>query len=63
MAITKALAGEGVEMVLAADTVGAAMHAQARGFIEAAAISDIRGEKAKDEAAPGPLESMVKGNR
>ena len=63
VAITRELAREGVEMVLAADTVGAAMHAQARGFIEAAAIADIRGEKAKDEAAPGPIESIVKGRQ
>jgi phosphatidate phosphatase APP1 len=62
-AITRELAAAGVDMVLTPDTVGAARHAAARGFIDPASLADIRGEKARDEAAPGPLESMVTGDR
>ena len=59
-AIVGQLAREGVPMVLVPDTVSAALHAIEHGFIEAAALPEIRGDKARDEAAPGPLESVVK---
>jgi phosphatidate phosphatase APP1 len=50
---------EGAEMVLMSDTVTAARHALARGLIQASALPEIRGDKAADEAAPGPIESIV----
>jgi phosphatidate phosphatase APP1 len=62
-AITRELAAAGVEMILTPDTVTAALHASSRGFIDPAALPDIRGEKARDEAAPGPLESAITGNK
>ncbi len=59
-AIAAELAGEGVEMVLIADTVAAALHAAARGFIDPAALPDIRGEKEEEQRAPGPIERVVR---
>ena len=49
----------GVEMVLVADTAEAARDAVRRGLISANALPEIRTEKAKDEAAPSPLGSVV----
>src|SRR5690606_15740831 len=46
-------AQHGVEMVLVADTEAAAIHAAEHGFIEEAALPDIRAEKAKDMEAAG----------
>src|SRR5690606_1902175 len=60
-AITEERAGEGVEMVLVRDTVEAARHAAARGLIDPAALPLVRGDRARDEAAPGPIESVVDG--
>jgi phosphatidate phosphatase APP1 len=57
--ITRELSAAGVEMLLTPDTVGAARHAAERGFIDPASLPGIRGEQAKDEAAPGPLGSAL----
>jgi phosphatidate phosphatase APP1 len=58
-AIRHALAGAGVEMVLVADTVGAARHAAAHHFVDPSSLPEIRGETAKDRSAPGPLASAM----
>ena len=50
----------GVEMVLVADTAEAARDAVRRGLIAPDALPEIRAEKAKDEAAPSPLGSIVR---
>ena len=51
----------GVEMVLVADTAEAARDAVRRGLISPNALPEIRAVKAKDEAAPSPLESIAPG--
>ncbi|MBW3629716.1 MAG: DUF2183 domain-containing protein [Gemmatimonadetes bacterium] len=62
-AITRELSTAGVEMILTPDTVGAALHAAQRGLIDPSTLADIRGDRAKDAAAPGPIESVILGNR
>jgi phosphatidate phosphatase APP1 len=62
-AIAREVRAAGVEMLLVRDTVAAALHAVAHGLINSAALPEIRGEQAADEAAPGPLESVFRGQR
>jgi phosphatidate phosphatase APP1 len=54
------LAGEGVEMLLAPDTVTAARHAVSLDLIDEPALADIAGEKRREEKRPGPIESAIK---
>ncbi|MEX2570778.1 MAG: phosphatase domain-containing protein [Gemmatimonadota bacterium] len=59
--ITAQLAGLGVEMILSQDTLGAAEHAAARGFIDPEALLAVRGGRAADREAPGAFGSVVRG--
>jgi len=56
--LVKELASDNVELVLAADTVAAAMHAADRGLIAPDALSGIRAEKRKDEQAPTIVDQL-----
>ena len=52
-----------VELVRVGDTVAAAEHAVSRGFIDPAALSEIRGERAEDLASSGPFDWQPIGSR
>ena len=56
-AIVADLADEGVEMVFVADSVGAARHAIARGFVAAERLPDVRAEAEKDAAPSAETET------
>ena len=57
-ALVREIEGARSVLVLADDTVAAAVHAAERGLIDAAALPEIRGEKRMDEAtAPGKTEA------
>jgi phosphatidate phosphatase APP1 len=58
-AIAEEVSALGVEMLPVQNTTTAAAHAIARGFIRAEEMPSIQIEKAKDEAAPDPLESIL----
>lgn len=58
-AIAEEMSASGVPLLLTSDTVAAAEHAAGLGLIDPAALPEIRGEKARDEAAPGAFESLT----
>jgi phosphatidate phosphatase APP1 len=59
-AIATEIAGLGVDMVLAADTVTAARHALSLDLIDEESLVEVVGEKSREARRPGPLESVVK---
>lgn len=58
-AVQEELRGMGVEMILVPDTVSAARHALSLDLIDEAALSEIAGEKRREQRRPGPIESVV----
>ncbi len=49
----------GAEMLLVPDTVGAAVHAAEHGYIDPAALPNIRQERTQDKTEPEPLEKLI----
>lgn len=49
----------GVDMLLVDDTIMAAKHAAAHGYIAANALSTVSANKTKDDAEPGLLEQVL----
>lgn len=60
-ALGRELAETGADLLLVPDTEAAAVHAAERGWIRPERIADVRGAKAKDEAAPTPAEAVLPG--
>lgn len=52
---------EGVEMLLVPDTVAAAQHAAAHGWIEPSALPGIEADQRNDQAEPTKLEQIMEG--
>lgn len=52
----------GTELVVIDDTVSAAQHAAARGFIRGDAVAEVAADRRRDELMPGPLEQALEGS-
>lgn len=61
-ALAAATRSEGVDLLLVPDTLSAAHHAAAQGWIKPDTLAAIGEEKRKDEAAPSELEQLVEGS-
>lgn len=61
--LAEEVARQGIELLLVEDTVEAADHAASIGLIDPSALPGIRGEKAEDEAQPGPFVGAIRKKR
>lgn len=61
--LAEEVARQGIDLLLVEDTVTAAEHAASIGLIDPSALPEVRGEKAEDEAQPGPIVGAMKKNR
>ena len=57
--LAKEVVAAGSTLILADDTIPMAEHAVEMGWISPAALPEIREEKEKDEAPPGPVEKLL----